>query len=143
MAVVAVTALLLLSANAGGGADGSRLVEAGHDLSIRLPPGGYLTHRRFTPCTDPVERFSVISGGEILMLQERVDARGERSPQRPRTFRVAGKPTGIECCSIARRVGWVIAFRDHGRAFYAYLYPRGTSPMQLLNTLNSLRVRRT
>jgi hypothetical protein len=60
--------------------------------------------------------------------------------RRPRHFRVRGKPTLLECCAIPSRRSWVFEFGDHGRAFYAYLYPGIKSARTLLRTLNSFRV---
>ena len=99
-----------------------------------------MTHERFTPCSDPVERFSVIDGRAILTLQERLNPNEERSPLRPATFSVNGLPGLMECCAILGRAGWSIPFRDHGRAFYAYVYPSGDSPRPLLRILDSLHV---
>jgi hypothetical protein len=97
-----------------------------------------LTQHHFTPCADPVERFSVIDGRAILTVEERY-AR-EPAPPRPSRFRVAGAASPMECCTIEGRAGWGFHFRDHGRAFYVYLYPGGASPVPLLHVLDSLRV---
>jgi hypothetical protein len=120
----------------------SARVDAGHGLSIVVPPGARVTLLG-TGCTDPVERFSVVAGRDVLTLEERIyDAQDERSQLRPAHFGVHGAPSGIECCSSLTRAGWVIPFRDNGRAFYAYLYPAGRSPAHLLRVLDSLRVER-
>jgi hypothetical protein len=129
-----------VGAVAGGGSASAGRVDAGHGLSIVLPAGAYVTHERFTACSDPVERFSVIDGRAIVMLEERLDASLERSPVRSGAFAVSGSPSELECCSIDGRAGWSIPFRDHGRAFYAFLYPSGDSPRPLLRILDSLRV---
>src|ERR1051326_952115 len=107
--LVAVAAgLLFASASrpSGGRVDG------GHGLSIALPPGAHLSHRAFTPCSDPVERFSLISTGQVLMLQERLDPVAAELPRRPTHFRVSGAASPLECCSISGRSGWVIQFGD-------------------------------
>jgi hypothetical protein len=134
---LAATVLALVSSAAvvtGGAAD------AGDGLSIVVPAGAHLTHKQFTPCSDPVERFSVIDGRAILTIQERQDASQERSPRRAGPFHVSGPARVMECCAIDGRRGWSIAFRDHGRAFYAYLYPTGKSAAPLLRILDTLRV---
>jgi hypothetical protein len=113
-------------------------IDAGHGLSILLPAGAHLTYRHFTPCADPVERFSVIDRGAILTIQERLEP--EPGPPRDGPFHVTGQPSPMECCAIEGRTGWVIHFLDHGRSFYAYLYPAGQSPAPLLHMLDSLRV---
>ena len=117
---------------------GPHRMDAGAGLSIFLPAGAHLTHRHFTPCADPVERFSVIDGRSILTLQERLEP--EPGPQRNGPFHVTGPPTPMECCAIEGRTGWVLHFVDHRRSFYAYLYPAGSSPAALLHVLDSLRV---
>jgi len=130
---------LLAAAVLAGSSPGGRAA-AGHGLSIAVPPGWQLTHRRFTPCSDPVERFSLVHGDQILMLQERLDPiRAELKP-RPLRFAVRGKAAPIACCSIGSRRGFLLQFGESGRAFYAYLYPGRGSLRVLLLALDSLRV---
>jgi hypothetical protein len=112
----------------------------GHRLSIAVPPGWRVTYRRFTACSDPVERFTLLSGhGQILTIQERLDPIAAELVQRPLHFAVSGRPRPIECCSLDRP-GWVIQFGDHGRGFYAFLYPGRGSRHALLQALDSFRV---
>ena len=113
-------------------------VGAGQGLSVVVPAGAHLTYRHFTPCADPVERFSVIDGRARLTIEERLEP--EPGPQRNGPFHVSGPPSPLECCAIEGRAGWVVHFVDHGRSFYAYLYPDGRSPAPLLHMLDSLRV---
>jgi hypothetical protein len=113
-------------------------IDAGHGLFLVVPAGARLTHRHFTPCTDPVERFSVLEGRAILTVQERLEP--EPAPPRPGRFHVEGPARPMECCAIGGRSGWVLHFRDQGRSFYVYLYPAGRSPAPLLHILDSLRV---
>ena len=136
----------LVSAAAGaGGVSGSpsagERIDVGHGLSIVVPGGWRVSHRHFTPCADPVERFSLLGYGQILTVEERlVPVRAELT-RRPRAFGVRGKPSPLECCAIAGRRGWVVQFGDHGRAFYAYLYPgTATAAATLLRTLDTFRV---
>jgi hypothetical protein len=116
------------------------LVAVGHGLALHVPPGWQVTHRAFTPCTDPIERVSVVHGRQILMLQERLAPDPSELRARPARFRVRGAPHALECCSIGSRKGWMIQFGERGRAFYAYLYPGGEDPQPLLRILDSLRV---
>jgi len=112
----------------------------GHGLSIVVPAGWRVTHRHFTPCIDPTERFSLLSGREVvLMVQERHSPARAELTARPRHFAVHGQPAPLECCSLPGRAGWVLHFYDHGRAFYAYLYPGSATPGALLRTLDSFR----
>jgi hypothetical protein len=113
-------------------------IDAGHGLSIVVPDGARLTHRQYTPCTDPLERFSVLDGRAILTVEERLEP--ELGPKRDGPFHVTGPARPLECCAIAGRSGWVLHFRDRGRSFYAYLYPSGRSAAPLLRMLDSLRV---
>lgn len=136
IAVGLVLAALALVRPAASAAPGR--IDAGHGLSLVVPTGARLTHRQFTPCADPVERFSVLDGRAILTIQERLGP--EAGPQRQGRFHVDGPASPMECCAIQGRSGWVLHFRDHGRGFYAYLYPAGGSPGPLLHTLDSLRV---
>ena len=117
---------------------GTHRVYAGHGLSIVLPAGAELTYRHFTPCLDPVERFSVLYRHAVLTIEERLEA--EPGPLRDGPFHVVGAATPMECCTIGGRKGWSVHFRDHGRGFYAFLYPSGSSPAPLLRLLDSLRV---
>jgi hypothetical protein len=144
-AAVALAVSLASAAPAFGPAVPSRTPTAtrtsvGHGLSIVMPAHWRVTHRHFTPCSDPTERFSLLSGREVvLMVQERHSpARAELTP-RPRHFAVHGRPAPLECCSLPGRAGWVLHFDDHGRAFYAYLYPGSATPGALLRTLDSFR----
>jgi hypothetical protein len=110
-------------------------------LTVALPSGWRVVHRRLTPCVDPVERLNVSGHGALIMLQERLHpASGEFSP-RPSRFELNGSPQHIECCAPFRRVGWVSNFGDSGRGFYVYVYlgQPGTRA-QVLAILDSLRV---
>jgi hypothetical protein len=131
--VLGALALVRPAASAGPGR-----IDAGHGLSLVLTAGARLTHRHFTPCADPVERFSVLDGRAVLTIQERLGP--EVGPERQEPFHVEGPPRPMECCAIEGRSGWVLHFRDHGRSFYAYLYPSGRSPAPLLHVLDSLQV---
>ncbi len=139
--------LLALVVVAVGGIGGTSVAESpsrraavGHGLSIVVPAGWRVTHHRFTPCSDPVERFSLLGAGQVLTIEERlVPVRAELRP-RTRQFTVRGKPTPIECCSIPGRRSWVVQFGDRGRAFYAYLYPGNGSARSLLHALDSFSV---
>ena len=80
----------------------------------------------------------MLDGEAVLTVEERLGR--EPGPQRRGLFHVSGPPTPMECCAIEGRTGWSLHFRDHGRGFYAYLYPAGRSPAPLLRVLDSLRV---
>jgi hypothetical protein len=136
--LVAIGLVLAVLALVRPASAGSGRVGAGHGLSVVVPAGGHLTQRHFTPCADPVERFSVIDGRARLTIEERLEA--EPGPQRNGPFHVSGPPSPMECCAIEGRAGWVVHFLDQGRSFYAYLYPAEHSPRPLLNVLDSLRV---
>jgi hypothetical protein len=142
-----LSALTMLAAAVGCGLFGvsfsslaSGRLAVGHRLAVEVPPGWRVSHKHFTPCSDPVERFSLIHGNQILMLQERLDPVAAELTRRPAHFSVRGDPSPIECCSISGHSGWVIQFSDHGRAFYAYLYPGDQPAQQLLDLLNTLQV---
>ena len=110
-------------------------------LSVRLPVGWHVVHRRLTPCTDPVERLTVQGRGAMVMLQERL-AGDAGFAARPDRFVLRGKPSPIECCAPLGRPGWFFHFRDGGRGFYGYVYlgRRGTRA-EALAILDSLRIR--
>ena len=132
--LAALTLALVRPASAG-----PRRLDAGHGLSLTVPAGARVTQHHFTSCADPVERFSVIDGRAILTVEERL-TREPAAPLRPPQFRVSGPARPMECCTIGGRPGWGLHFRDHGRAFYVYLYSSGASPVPLLRILDSLRV---
>ena len=139
LAVAGLVAAFALSA-ASQSSPASVPSAVGHRLSIAVPRGWSVTYRRFTPCSDPVERFTLLSGhGQILTIQERLDPIRAELVQRPAHFAVSGRPRAIECCSLDRP-GWVIQFGDHGRGFYAFLYPGRGSAHALLRVLDSFNV---
>ena len=139
LAVAGLTAAFASSA-ASQSSPASALSSVGHHLSIAVPRGWSVTYRRFTPCSDPVERFSLLSGhGQILMIQERLHPIRAELVQRPVHFAVRGRPRLLECCSLDRP-GWVIQFGDHRRGFYAFLYPGRGSAHALLQALDSFSV---
>ncbi len=114
------------------------LVAVGHGLSFGLPSGWQVTHRTFTPCVDPVERVTVFRGDAAIMLQERLHPDPSELRGRPAHFTVQGRPGPLECCSIGNRKGWSIEFSEHGRAFYADVYPgqrRATDPLRVLDSV--------
>src|SRR5438067_12369264 len=139
-ALIAVACLAAAIAAAPSFSAGDR-VAVGYRLSIDVPAGWHISHRHFTPCSNPVERFSVINGDQILMLQERLDPVKQELSPRPRHFSVRGEPSPLECCSIGGRPGWILQFGDQRRAFYAYLYPGHHAARRLLSILQTLRVR--
>jgi hypothetical protein len=114
------------------------LLHVGHGLSVAVPPGWHVTTQRFTPCADPIERFSVIRGKQMLMVQERLKPVPAELHVRAAHLRVRGAPTAMECCSIGSRKGWSLQFGENGRAFYAFVYPGGEDPQPLLQILDSL-----
>ena len=135
---VVVMACCLVGLSASSSA--SVRVDVGHGLSISVPPGWRVSYRRFTPCSDRLERFSLIRGRQVLMLQERLDPVRAELVQRPARFSVRGKPSQMECCSVPGRTGWSLQFGDHGRGFYADLYPGDSPVTPLLQVLDSLQV---
>ena len=115
-------------------------VSVRHGLAVHIPDGWHVTYRHFTPCSDPVERFTLVRGDQALMVQERIDPVADELRGKPRRFSVRGAPTPMTCCSIDGRRGWTLQFSDRGRAFYAYLYPGREGPEPLLAILDTLRV---
>jgi hypothetical protein len=116
------------------------VVAVGHGLSLGLPSGWHVTHRTFTPCVDPVERVTIYRGDATIMLQERLHPDPSELRGRPAHFAVHGRPAPLRCCSIGERKGWSIEFSQHGRAFYAHLYPGQHRAGELLRVLDTLRV---
>jgi hypothetical protein len=108
-------------------------------LSFVVPPGWHLAHPPLLePCTNPAPRFAVARGRrDLLVVQESLDrAYVNRFPARPRHFRVRGAPSLLACCAPARRqAGWMLSFRDGGRAFYAYVYGDAPAALRVLDTL--------
>jgi hypothetical protein len=112
-------------------------------ITARLPSGWGTVDRRLTPCTDPVERLTLVGHGALVMLQERLaGARG--FPTRPRRFELHGRPQPMECCAPLARPGWFLRFGEGGRGFYAYVYLGDRSTrVEALAVLDSLRIRRS
>jgi hypothetical protein len=109
-------------------------------LSALVPPGWHVAHPPLLePCTNPAPRFALARGRrDLIEVQESLDAPKylARFPARPLRFHVAGPPSYLACCAPARRQkGWMLSFRDRGRAFYAYVYGDASSALRILDTL--------
>jgi hypothetical protein len=109
-------------------------------LSVLVPPGWGVAHPPLLePCTNPAPRFALARGGrDLIEVQESLDGPKyvARFPLRPRRFRVTGPPSYMSCCAPAReQKGWMLYFRDHGRAFYAYLYGDARAGLRVLDSL--------
>jgi hypothetical protein len=128
----------LIGVSASSSANGR--ADVGHGLFVSVPHGWRVSYHRFTPCSDPLERFSLIRGRQVLMIQERLDPVRAELSRRPSHFTVRGKPSPMECCSIPGRSGWSLQFSDRGRAFYAYVFPGESKVRPLLRLLDSFRV---
>jgi hypothetical protein len=135
--VLVAVGCTLIGASASSSASGR--ADVGHGLFVSVAHGWRVSYHRFTPCSDPVERFSLVRGRQVLMIQERLDPVRAELAGRPRHFTVRGKPSPMECCSIPGRSGWSLQFSDHGRAFYAYVFPGGSKARPLLRLLDSFR----
>ncbi len=112
-------------------------------LTVTLPSGWRVVHRRLTPCVNPIERLTVTGRGALVMLQESLDPRRYIRRFSPRPHRVAlkGKPQPIACCAPTRRPEWFFNFRDRGRGFYVYVYlGQAGTRAEALAILNGLQV---
>jgi hypothetical protein len=112
-------------------------------LTVTLPAGWRVVHRRLTPCVNPIERLTLTGGGALVMLQESLDPRRyiRRFSPRPHRFELKGKPQPIACCAPTQRPGWFFNFGDQGRGFYVYVYlGQAGTPAEALAILNGLRV---
>ncbi len=138
--VLAVLGLLAIAA--AEPAQGGPSVVSRAGITATLPPGWQVVDRRLTPCSDPVERLTVVGHGAMVMLQERL-AGGRGFSPRPRRFELLDPPRSMECCAPLARAGWFLNFRDRGRGFYAYVYLGGTGTRaEALAVLNSVRISR-
>lgn len=112
-------------------------------LTVTLPAGWRVVHKRLTPCVNPIERVTLAGRGAQVTLMETLDPRRyvRRFPARPQRFALRGTPQWIPCCAPLNRQGWFLAFRNHGRGFYAFVYlgQPGTR-RQALGVLDTLRV---
>jgi len=134
--------LFTLATAGAGAAPDSRVVysDAQVGLSVSLPAGWHVVHRRLTPCTDPVERLTVAGRGAMVMLQERVGG-DDGLPARPARFELRGAPQPMECCAPLDRGGWSVRFRDGGRGFYSFVYLGGRATRaDALAIFDSLRI---
>jgi hypothetical protein len=111
-------------------------------LSAVVPPGWHVAHPRLLePCTNPAPRFALAHGRrDLIAVQESLDGPKYvmRFPKRPTRFelRLRDAPSFLGCCAPARKQkGWMVAFRDHGRAFYAYVYGDPRAAARLLDSL--------
>jgi hypothetical protein len=112
-------------------------------LTVTMPRGWRVVHRRLTPCTNPAQRLAVTGRGALVVLLESLDPQRyiRRFPGRPRRFELHGQPEPIGCCAPDERAGWFFSFRDRARGFYGYVYlgAPGTRD-EVLAILDSLRV---
>ena len=141
---MAVAAVCVLAASAAAAPEARTYRNAG--LSVRVPAGWHVVHRRLANCIDPAQRLALTGRGSIIVIQESLNPGRylRRFPRRPTRFRVEGRPSPLECCAVSGRAGWMLHFRDAGRAFYAYVYPAARGPghrVRALRILDSLRVR--
>jgi hypothetical protein len=112
-------------------------------LSVDVPAGWTVVRRPLTACTDPVQRLALRGRGALVLLVERRDPEPLSAyPPRPERFSLPGRADWIPCCAPRSGKGWMLPFRDAGRAFYVYVYlgAPGTRA-EALPTLDSLRVR--
>ncbi len=144
--------MVLLASTAGTWHDGKV------GLTISYPAQWHVTTSRLTTITQPVQRLVVYSGPlprklvdvaspsadqalAIVMEQTSVSAADlKQFPRRPKKFTVAHLG-GIESFEGDRWTERV--FRDHGRAFYVFIWVGANDHRQLttlLNALDSLRV---
>ena len=148
-ALIAALGALVLAPSAAAGS-----FQTGAGISGRLPDGWRVVQRRFTPCIDPREVLAVSSfrvgvrpaltrKGAFVVLEE-TDSDVNRFDARPASFRLVGKPSGMECCVPIHAPGWFMQFRSAGRGFYVYAFlgpdatPRTLS--RLTGVLDSLRI---
>jgi hypothetical protein len=112
-------------------------------LSVRYPPGWAVVRRHLTPCTNPIQRMALRRKGALVLLMESLDPPryAKRFPRRPERFRLRGDPQWLVCCEPLHERGWMLDFRDGGRAFYAYVYGSNRAVRaEAVAILDSLRV---
>jgi hypothetical protein len=113
-------------------------------LSVHYPSGWNVVRRHLTPCTNPLQRMALRRRGALVLLMESLDPPRyvKRFPRRPERFRLRGSPQWLVCCEPLHKRGWMLDFRDGGRAFYAYVYgSTRAARAQAVAILDSLRVR--
>jgi hypothetical protein len=113
-------------------------------LSVQYPSGWTVLRRHLTPCTNPIQRMALRRRGALVLLMESLDPSRyvKRFPRRPEHFRLRGDPQWLVCCEPLHKRGWMLDFRDGGRAFYAYIYGSTQAVRtQAVAILDSLRVR--
>jgi hypothetical protein len=141
--VLATVGLLAVTAAEPAQGRSSVVVRAG--ITAVLPEGWRVVDRRLTPCTDPVERLTVVGHGAMVMLQERLRS-DDGLPSRPHRFELRGAPQPLECCAPLRRAGWSLRFSEAGRGIYGYVYLGGrktrTEALAILDSLRFTDVRR-
>jgi hypothetical protein len=134
-----VVSCVLVTSGPAGGERGLRHELTDEGLSVSYPSGWSRIGRQLTNCSDPVEVIDIGGPGAALFMLQETGTRG--LPHRPKRFRLAGKPSPLECCTPTREPGWLVPFQDAGRGFYAYLYPGSLSRRdEVLAILNSLEV---
>ena len=115
------TALIAVTLAASGGSAERAGVHA------TVPAGWKVVDRRLTPCTNPLERLTLVGpNGAMVTLQESLDPRHyiTRFDPRPAHWRLHGPPQPIACCAPSTSPGWFMNFRDAGRGFYVYVYAK-------------------
>ena len=142
---VALAVLLLASGVSAAAAATERVYSRPRvGLSVRYPSGWTVVRRHLTPCTNPLQRMALRRNGALVLLMESLDPPRyvKRFPRRPEHFRLRGNPQWLVCCEPLHKRGWMLDFRDGGRAFYAYVYGSSRAVRaQAVAIVDSLRVR--
>ncbi|MGB2875052.1 MAG: hypothetical protein WBB76_06195 [Gaiellaceae bacterium] len=118
-------------------------VEAAPGISVVLPPGWHLTREVISSCDEPRQVLAARArdGSLVLLLEDHTPS--VRLPSRPAQFRVPRRMTSFEgCCDMPTGPGYDFVFRDRGRNFHAFVYPRGRGARPSVDLLSSLRVAR-
>jgi hypothetical protein len=137
--LVLALGLLLVSSDAASGDQWLRFEQRDIGLSVRFPPGWHVIPHPLTSCIDPAEAIDIGGPGDALFMLQESGTRG--LPLRPTRFRLVGEPSPLECCTPTSDPGWVISFQEHGRGFYAHLYPGNLDRRaEVLGILSSLQV---
>jgi hypothetical protein len=142
-------AVAALSTAASPAAD-AHLLRGGH-LAVVAPRSWHLTHARLTDCVSPRQVFAVtdatrihidakLPGDRTLVLL--LESPGGRAFPARSEIRVPDRLDQMGgCCEMPLSRGFSVAFRDHGRNFYAFVYAaKRSNAARAASLLNTLRV---
>jgi hypothetical protein len=145
--LVAVAALILVTAATASAPASTPRTVTTHGLRIELPSGWRVSNWSWSDCDDPAQTLALVTGkhpvhdgGLLLVLEDTINPAKGFDP-RP-NFRLLAKPVTFEgCCGTPAAAGYDFSLRENGRDLRIYLWARDRGVAKTaVAALNTLRV---